>query len=125
MTTAVIALFLTYQIFYGLLSFYQSSTARAAPEDVATLDAKLWLENTPLTTAATVLLLLVRINGLAFLVYLGFKTVWYAPLVLFLGALITMAVFNAIIRSFFGTALPSLLGAAVLPFIGASMWLIV
>jgi hypothetical protein len=124
MNTAVIALFVTYQVFYGLLSFYHSSTVRASPEDVATLDAKLWLENTPLAAAATVFLLLVRINGIALLVYLGFKTAWHVPIVLFFGALLAMAVLSAIIRRAFGTALPSLLGFVILPIVGVVLWFV-
>ena len=117
-----IALFVVYQIFYGLLSYYQSSTVKANPEDVADLDAKLWIENTPVAAAATVFLLLVRVAGIAYLFYLGYRTDWKNPVLLFLGALVIMAIVNTFIRKYFGGTLPALLAFLILPIVGGFLW---
>lgn len=122
MATVTIISFAIFQVFYGLLSHYHSVTVRASPEDVATVDAKLWLESTPLAAFATIFLLGTRILGILFLLYLGYKTTWYYPIVLFVGSLIPMVVVNAGLRAAFGTAVPALLGFVVLPVVGSWMW---
>ena len=122
MSIATIALFSIYQIFYGLLSFYHSASARAHPEDLADLDAKLWREDTALAAGATMLLLAIRINGIAFLVYLGFQTEWYYPIVLWLATLAGMSGINSLVRMKLGTARPALPGFVLLPVVGFWIW---
>lgn len=122
MSITTISLFSIYQIFYGLLSFYHSTSARAHPEDLAELDAKLWREDTALAAGATMLLLATRISGIAFLVYLGFKTEWYYPIVLWLATLVGMSVINTLIRMKLDAALPALPSFVLLPIVGVWMW---
>ena len=122
MPVTAIVLFSVYQIFYGLLGFYHSVSVRANPEDLADLDAKLWREDTALAAGATTFLLAIRINGIAFLVYLGFQTEWYYPIALWVASLAGMTVINAIIRMWLGTALPALPGFILLPITGVWMW---
>jgi hypothetical protein len=121
-TITTITLFSIYQIFYGLLSFYHSTSARAHPEDLAELDVKLWREDTALAAGATMLLLAIRVNGIAFLVYLGVQTEWYFPIILWLTTLVGMSVINTLVRMKLGTALPALPGFVVLPIVGVWVW---
>lgn len=122
MPVTTIVLFSVYQIFYGLMSFYHSVSARANPEDLANVDAKLWREDTALAAGATIFLLAIRINGIAFLVYLGFQTEWYYPIALWVATLAGMTLINTIIRMRLGTALPALSGFIFLPITGVWMW---
>jgi hypothetical protein len=115
-------LFTIYQIFYGLVSFYHSTTVRARGIDLAQLDIKLWLEDTPLAAVCTTSILIFRINGIGFLIYFGYKTEWYYAVGIFVGATGFMAILNSIIRMKWGHAAPSLLGFLVLPVVGIAMW---
>jgi len=122
MPITVISLFVIYQVFYGLLSFYHSASVRANPEDLSDLDAKLWRDDTALAAGATIFLMAIRINGVAFLVYLGFQTEWYYPIVLWVATLAGMTVINNLIRMWLGTVLPALPSFILLPIIGVWMW---
>ena len=123
MTTTTIILFTIYHIFYGLLSYYHYWTMRQDPVNVAHLDYKLWMENTPLSGCASLFLLLTRISGIAYLVYLGFKTVWFYPLGLFVFASFVMTIVNGFVRMRFGHNLPALFAFVVLPPVGAYLWI--
>lgn len=122
MTITTITLFAIYQIFYGLLSFYYSTSASARPVDLAELDVKLWREDTALAAGATMLLFAVRVNGIAFLVYLGLQTEWYFPIILWIATLVGMTVINTLVRRKLGMALPALPGFFVLPIVGVLLW---
>lgn len=117
-----IVLYFFYQIFYGLLSLYFTISYQAAPSDLSNLEAKLWREETLLATVATFFVWLARFNGLAFLVYLGFQTQWYYPIVLWVVALVGMIIINMFIRMIFGLVVPALIGFVVLPVTGIWMW---
>ena len=122
MTITTAALFFFYELFYAFLTYWYSSAMRANPEDLAEIEAKLWREDTALASGATMLLLAFRVNGVAFLVYLGFQTTWYIPIVLWLATFVVNASINALLRVKLGRAELALPGFVVLPIVGVLMW---
>jgi hypothetical protein len=122
MTITTAALFVFYELFFAFLTYWYSSAMRANPEDLAEIEAKLWREDTALASGATMLLLAFRVNGVAFLVYLGFQTTWYIPIVLWLATFVVNASINALLRVKLGRAELALPGFVVLPIVGVLMW---
>ena len=122
MTITTAALFFFYELFYDFLTYWYFSAMRAYPEDLAEIEAKLWREDTALASGATMLLLAFRVNGVAFLVYLGFQTTWYIPIVLWLATFVVNASINALLRVKLGRAELALPGFVVLPIVGVLMW---
>jgi hypothetical protein len=122
MTITTAALFFFYELFSAFLTYWYSSAMRANPEDLAEIEVKLWREDTALASGATMLLLAFRVNGVAFLVYLGFQTTWYIPIVLWLATFVVNASINALLRVKLGRAELALPGFVVLPIVGVLMW---
>ena len=67
-------------------------------------------------------LILVRINGIAFLIFLGYKHLWWHPILLWLGCLIATDIAASMFRGPTGLTIPALLGFVILPIIGFALW---
>ncbi|MCG7497448.1 hypothetical protein MHO82_11275 [Vibrio sp. Of7-15] len=66
-----------------------------------------------------------RINGIAFLIYLGYKTIWWHPIVIWVFCLFAIAVLSRIFKGKTGFAIPALLAFLVLPISAAYLWSVV
>lgn len=125
MDLVTIVAFCTYQVFFGMLSGAYSSAMRASPEDLSQLEVQMWRENTPAAAFLTSLVLVARLVGIAFLVYLGYSSNWLNPLLLFAGALLLMVVVNTVARKFVPSILLAMIAYPIILIAGAVMWMFV
>jgi hypothetical protein len=123
MEVLTIAAYLIFQTFFGFVSWHYSQAIKAHPEDLSVVEIKLWRENTALATTATMGLMLSRINGIAFLLFCGYKTDWVNVLVLFGSGLLCSLLLGVVMRKLAGPLLPALFGFPVMLIAGTGMWL--
>lgn len=111
---------------YEILANIQSEFARRAISaplyTLSSIERKLWKDNSLISLLAMLFLALVRINGIAFLVYLGIQTEWWKPLVLWVACLVMTGVAIGIFRGPTGLAWPSLISFALLPILAIVLW---
>ena len=117
-------LFIVFHLFHEIQASHLLLTSQAEPIDIAPLERKLWLDP-PLALYATMLGFAARIAGVGFLIYFGFQTKWWYPLVLFPVSLLVIAFLKTLIRLKLGLLLPSLLGLVIVPATGVAMYLTV
>jgi hypothetical protein len=116
-------LFIAYNCFVGLLNTVAYNAIRSSPIHLSGVEIKLFHQNNFLGSATPALALALRINAIAFLIYLGFEITWYFPIILYLMSLIVLIAISAILRSTVGTLKPALLGYVLGPLLGVAMWL--
>jgi uncharacterized membrane protein len=121
MESAAIA-YMLYAVWSGILSFAAASAVRAHPEDLSTLEVKLWREDTLLATGATVFALAARLVGIAFLLYAGWTHSWGFAGALFAASLVLIVIVPRLVRRLLGSAVPALVAFAVVPLAGLWMW---
>lgn len=114
-------LYLVFNAFEEIQVRYMELTLKATPLELAPLDLKLWVEP-PLSAFATLFLFLMRPMRWAFLVYLGFQTVWYYPIILFVVSIGTSVAVVTATHLIFGLRTPSLIAYLVMPITGVWMW---
>lgn len=101
---------------------YMQLTQKVSPLDRAPLDTKLWL-TPPLSTLLTTFLLIMRPMRWAFLIYLGFQTVWYYPLIIFGISILSTLLLVLLVQMTMGLRFPTLLSFIGLPILGVWMWI--
>jgi hypothetical protein len=121
MDSAAIA-YMLYAVWYGVLSFAAASAVRANPEDLSTVEVKLWRENTFLAMAATLAVLVARLVGIAFLLYAGWAHSWAYAVALFAASLVLIAIVPRLLRRALGSGLSAVISFAILPLAGVWMW---
>jgi hypothetical protein len=114
-----------YEVFGNLLTEFARQGMAAPADDLSALERRLWKDTTALSFFAVSFPLIARINSIAFLIYLGFQTVWWHPIILWVGCLLATAVVASLFRGATGLTIPALLSFVVLPVTGVSLWLIV
>ena len=67
-------------------------------------------------------LIAARVNGLAFMVYLGLHTNWYFPLLLWLFVFVMTTFIQVIMQKLFPLLLPAMLGLFIVPVFGIWIW---
>lgn len=111
---------------YEILGNIQTEFARRAMGSplysLSALERMLWKDSSLVSLSAMAFLLVARINGIAFLIYLGFRTVWWHPIVLWLGCLVATGVVASMLRGRTGLAIPSVLAFVLLPVIALALW---
>lgn len=122
MDSTPIALYLIFQVFFGLTNWQYSLTMKSEPEDLSELEYKFWRENSLFATVATVALLFARINGIVFLLFFGFTAGWVNAFVIFVAGVICSIVLGVIIRKGMDSLLPALLGYPVMFVTAVLMW---
>ena len=118
-TTALV--FFVFEFFQNMLVQYLFMVSQSGPLQLAPIDYKIWLEG-PFAPFAAAFMIVVRITGIAFLIYLGFRTRWFCPIILYCASLPVSVVLLAIVHRSFGIRSPSLVGFMVIPVFGAWMW---
>lgn len=119
MTAAV--MFFVFELFDNIQTQHMCLIRKASPLDLAPIDYQLWLEG-PLALITTIFGLVARIAGIAFLIYLGFQTRWFYPIILYAVSLPITIIFQSIIHIKIGLRLPAQLGYIVMPIVGVWMW---
>lgn len=121
MNTALV-FYAVYLLFYCFMNRYHYLTVKSNPEDIAALDHTLWIKDGIISALSTFFLLVVRLTGIAFLLFLGIQTIWYMPIIVFVIGLPLAIVLQSILNRFLGHALPALAGFLVLPIMGPLMF---
>lgn len=120
--TLYIWLIFIYEVFGNLQTEFARRAMSQPVYALSALERKLWKDNSIISLASLVFLFSVRMNGIAFLVYLGFKTVWWHPIVIWVGCLVGTGVAASMFNGRTGLAIPGMLGFVVLPIIAVSLW---
>lgn len=122
MDSTTLATYLIFQVFFGVASQHYAAVGRAHPEDLSELDYKMWRDNSPLSAVLTVSLLVARLVGIAFVLFVWYKTDWTQAAVMFGAGLVLSTVLGHIIRKFVGGSFATVVGMAVIPVTGLAMW---
>ena len=118
-------LYIVYHVFYGIQVEHSFHTLKAASWAFVTpLGRALWIDP-PWSFVCKLYLLICRITGISFLVYFGFKTIWYYPFILWVIASIIDVGCDVVVRIYRGYGHLTLLGFFVVPIVGVWMWLAV
>lgn len=111
---------------YEILANLQNEFARRSMSEPihvsSALERNLWKKNSFLSFFAMAFMFLARVNGIVFLIYLAVTTVWWHPLVIWIGCLIATPVVVSLFRGKTGLAIPGLLAFIVLPCAGIWLW---
>lgn len=123
--TLIIWLIFAYEIFGNLLTEFARQALSSPTYNTSALERKLWKEKSTLSFFSMVFLFVSRINGIIFLIYLGYKSIWWHPIVLWVGCLIATGVVASMLKGRTGIVIPALLGFIVIPVTGITLWLII
>lgn len=117
-----VILFACFEVFQAILVTYMQRSLSADMWDLAELDITLW-RGGAISGFAKLFNLANRVGGIAFLIYLGFCTRWFYPIILYGVTLPTSAILTVIVQRTLGLRTPSLLGFIVIPIVAVWMWL--
>ena len=120
--TLYIWLIFAYEILQNIQTEFARRAISSPMYNSSALERKLWKDNSALSFFAMLFLFIVRINGIAFLIYLGYTTVWWHPIALWIGCLIGSMVAISMFKGPTGLTIPSLLGYIVLPIAAVALW---
>jgi|SRR5690554_210007 len=117
-------------IFYEILANIQTSWAQQAMQQptymLSKIERMLWKDSSLVSLAALVFCAIVRVNGVIFLIYLGFQTDWWWPIVIWISSLVmSLTLMKTIIRGGVFMPLLSLLAFPLLPILAVCLWLTV
>jgi hypothetical protein len=112
-----------YEVFGNIQTEYARRAMTQPAYFLSALERKLWKDNSIISLVSLIFLFAVRINGIVFLVYLGFQTVWWNPIVLWVGCMVGSAVAVSMFNGRTGLAIPALLAFPVLPVVAVILWL--
>lgn len=125
MDAITIAAYLVFQVFFGVASYHYAAVMRAHPEDLSSLDYRMWRDRGPLSLALTTSLFVARLVGIAFVLFVWYKTDWLQAAVIFGAGLVLSAVLGPTIRKFGGGTLATAICMVIIPVTGVSMWFLV
>jgi len=120
--TLYIWLIFIYEVFGNLQTEFARRAMTRPVYALSALERKLWKGNSIISLASLLFLFAVRINGVAFLVFLGFKTVWWHPIAIWVGCLVCTSVAASMFNGRTGLAIPGMLGFVILPIIAVTLW---
>ena len=113
---------LTYEIFSALQAeFYKQGTSSAVYER-SPLERKIFSNNSNLDLIFSISGTIARINGIAFLIYLGYKTTWWHPVAIWVLGLMLIMLVSKTLKNGTGFTIPALLSFLVLPTTAAYLW---
>lgn len=121
--TLYIWLIFAYEIFENIQTEFARRAISSPAFNLSALERKLWKSNSALSLFAMLFLLIVRINGIIFLIYLGVKTIWWHPIALWGGCLVGSMVAISMFKGPTGLAIPSMLGYFALPILAVALWI--
>jgi hypothetical protein len=121
MNSLTVVLFLVFELFSNILVQWMHITTLASPLDRSYLDYLVW-ESATWSGFARIFAFGTRIVTFAFLIYLGFVTVWYWPICLYAVVLPVTILLHTVIRKMWGLTVPGSIGLAVIPIVGIGMW---
>ena len=111
-----------YEVFANIQTEFARRSMGMPTYATSALERKLWKNNSVISFLAMAFMLLARINGIVFLIFLAVTTVWWHPLVIWVGCLIATPVAVSLFRGQSGLAIPGLLAFLVLPLTGTWLW---
>ena len=123
--TLLVWLIFTYEIFSNLLAEFVRQGVSSPVSNLSALERKIFVHSSTLSILLMGFGTIARINGIALLVYLGFTTIWWHPIVIWIGCLVGTGIAASLFRGTTGLAIPALLSFVILPVTGVSLWLIV
>lgn len=115
-------LYLVFNAFEEIQVLYMDLTLKASPLEQAPLYLKLWVDP-PLSAFTKLFLFLMRPMRWAFLIYLGFQTVWYYHVILLVVSIGTAVAVVTATHLMCGLWTPSLIACLVIPITGVWMWI--
>lgn len=124
---------------YCLILFWKLNAAERGFGNFTPLERKVFADLSPMTigvnklsaalgkdisraTTFDILLRIIELNGIAFLIYLGFNSTWYYPIMIFIVAAVTMSLSAVLIQRIFGAQIPAILSMVLLPIVGVWFW---
>ncbi len=110
-------------MFYGRLSSYYINSIKNDPIDVSAMEFKLWHEKTILTTFATLFVSASRFTSIFFLIFIGYKSNWFNPIVLYVASLAINTLIHVFVRSYLVKTSIALVGFLAIPIIGVFLYL--
>lgn len=123
MSTTTIVLFLILDMFYGRLSSYYINSIKSDPIDVSAIEFKLWHENTPLSAFSTLFVSAARFTSILFLIFIGYKSNWFNPIILYLASLAINTFIHVFVKSYLIKTTIALLGFLAIPVVAVFLYL--
>jgi hypothetical protein len=113
---------LIFSMFEEIQVRYMELTLKASPLEQAPLDIALWIDG-PFAPYSKILLFAARIVRWAFLIVMGYMTVWWYPIVLLLVTIPIALLVVTMTHLLVGLRLPSLLGYIAMPLLAVFMFI--
>ncbi|NOQ81134.1 MAG: hypothetical protein GQ548_01240 [Methylophaga sp.] len=120
-----IVVIIIYEVFAGLQTEFFRQGITSAVYEQSALERKIFSSGSSLDLIFSTFGTIARINGIAFLIYLGYKTVWWHPIVFWVLGLLFIMLFANFCRGKIGFIIPAFLAFLVLPVSAIYLWNIV
>ncbi len=118
----LIPIILIYEVFAGLqVEFFRQGVTTAIYEKSA-LERKIFSSGSNLDLIFSTFGAVARINGIAFLIYLAYKTVWWHSIVIWGLGLLLIGISSLFCKGRTGFIIPALLSFLVLPVSAIYLW---
>jgi hypothetical protein len=116
------ALFFLYELFQNIVIYFIHTTAQTPEAGLTPSQRKFFRFNSSQKNILNKIFIAARLNGLVFLVFWGFHTRWYYPVLLWAGVFLAVNLLHAVLRRMFSMLVPALLGLFVVPLTGVGLW---
>ena len=123
--TYYIAVILIYEIFAAFQAEFFRQGITSPIYNQSALERKIFSKGSNLDIVFSTFGAIARVNGIAFLIYLGYKTVWWHPIAIWVFGLLSIKLLSSNFRGRTGFAIPALLAFVVLPISAAYLWYVV
>jgi hypothetical protein len=120
-----IVVILIYEMFAAFQAEFFRQGITVATHQKSALERKIFSNGSNLDLIFSTFGTIARINGIAFLIYLGYQTVWWHPIVIWLLGLCAIKLLSSSFRGKTGFAIPALLAFIVLPISAAYLWYVI
>lgn len=113
---------LIYEIFAALQAEFFKQGISSAVYEQSAIERKIFSSGSNLDLVFSTFGTITRINGIAFLVYLGYKTIWWHPVAIWVLGLILIMLVSKYFRGRTGFTIPAFLSFLILPITAAYLW---
>jgi len=117
-----VAVILIYEIFAGLQVGFCKQGVTSPVYAKSAIERRIFSSGSNLDLIFLTFGTVTRINGIVFLVYLGYKTTWWHPVIIWVCGLVLMTLFSFLCKGRTGFTIPAFLAFLVLPISAAYLW---
>jgi len=123
--TYYIVVILIYEIFAAFQAEFFRQGVTSSTYEQSAFERKIFSSGSNLDLIFSIFGTIARINGIAFLIYLGYRTVWWHPIVIWAFCLFAIKLLSSSFRGKTGITIPALLAFIVLPISAVYLWYVV